>query len=136
MIDHHSQWDGTTPYIIAINDPQTRAKVAAELGAPGLTWIHPTAHLGVDTEIGMDTHINYGVTMTRTRVGTCTTIAPGVIIGGDVTIGDRVFIGMGACIGVRHPGEHVSIGDDAIIGAGSVILRDVPAGAKVLGPWT
>ncbi len=135
LIDHHKFYT-SGPYIIGINDPQIRAKVAAELGGPGLTWIHPTAYLGCECIIGDDVHVNYGVTMTRTTIGDGSTICPGVTIGGDVTIGRRVFVGAGAVIGVRHPGGHVTIGDDAVIGAGSVVLKDVDAGTKVLGAWT
>lgn len=47
---------------------------------------------------------------------------------GAVKIGNRVFIGANATI---LPG--VTIGDDAVIGAGSVVTRDVPAGAVVAG---
>jgi maltose O-acetyltransferase len=45
-----------------------------------------------------------------------------------VRIGQNVWIGSGAII---LPG--VSIGDDAIVGAGSVVTRDVPPGATVKG---
>ena len=45
-----------------------------------------------------------------------------------VQIGDRVHIGMGARI---LPG--VSIGNDAVIGAGAVVTKDVPEGATVVG---
>ena len=48
--------------------------------------------------------------------------------GKPVRIGHNVWIGGGAII---LPG--VTIGDDAIIGAGSVVTRDVPAGATVVG---
>lgn len=48
--------------------------------------------------------------------------------GRPVTIGANVWIGGGAII---LPG--VSIGDDALIGAGSVVTRDVPPGAIVAG---
>ena len=44
------------------------------------------------------------------------------------TIGSNVWIGSGAII---LPG--VSIGDDAVIGAGSVVTRDVPPGATAVG---
>lgn len=47
---------------------------------------------------------------------------------GDVTIGDRVMIGANSTI---LPG--VSIGDDAVVSAGSLVHRDVPAGAFVGG---
>ena len=48
--------------------------------------------------------------------------------GRPVHIGSNVWIGGGAII---LPG--VTIGDDAIIGAGSIVTRDVPAGATVVG---
>lgn len=48
--------------------------------------------------------------------------------GKPVRIGKNVWIGGGAMI---MPG--VTVGDDAVIGAGSVVTRDVPAGATVAG---
>lgn len=48
--------------------------------------------------------------------------------GRSVRIGANVWIGGASII---LPG--VTIGDDAIIGAGSVVTRDVPAGATVVG---
>jgi maltose O-acetyltransferase len=48
--------------------------------------------------------------------------------GRPVTIGRNVWIGGGAII---LPG--INIGDDAVIGAGSVVTRDVPAGATAMG---
>ena len=48
--------------------------------------------------------------------------------GRPVRIGSNVWIGSGAIV---LPG--VNIGDDAIVGAGSVVTRDVPAGATVAG---
>ena len=48
--------------------------------------------------------------------------------GRPVSIGRNVWIGGGAII---LPG--ITIGDDAIIGAGSVVTRDVPAGATAVG---
>lgn len=54
--------------------------------------------------------------------------AAGIEFGRPVTIGADVWIGGGAilCPGVR-------VGDGAIIGAGSVVTRDVPPGATVVG---
>lgn len=45
-----------------------------------------------------------------------------------VKIGDRVYIGYGAII---MPG--VTIGEDAIVGAGAVVTRDVPSNTVVVG---
>jgi maltose O-acetyltransferase len=52
----------------------------------------------------------------------------GLESGKPVRIGENVWIGGGAII---LPG--VTIGDDAIIGAGSVVTRDVAPGATVAG---
>ena len=52
----------------------------------------------------------------------------GLELGRPVRIGRRVWIGGGAVI---LPG--VAVGDDAIVGAGSVVTRDVPAMATVAG---
>jgi maltose O-acetyltransferase len=54
--------------------------------------------------------------------------ASGLEFGRRVRIGRNVWIGAGAII---LPG--VSIADDAVIGAGSVVTRDVPAGATAFG---
>ena len=48
--------------------------------------------------------------------------------GRPIAIGANVWIGGGALL---LPG--ITVGDDAIIGAGSVVTRDVPAGATVVG---
>jgi len=52
----------------------------------------------------------------------------GLELGRPVRIGRHVWIGGGAII---LPG--VSIGDDAVVGAGSVVTRDVAPGATVAG---
>lgn len=114
--------------IIAISDPQVRSRVASEMGVQDLSWIHPDARLYNNVDIGHGTHVNYGVEMTRTKVGIHTTIAPGVTICGDVAIGDRVFIGAGAIIT-----NLITISDDAIIGAGAVVLNDIGPGETWVG---
>jgi maltose O-acetyltransferase len=52
----------------------------------------------------------------------------GLEFGRPVRIGKFAWIGGGAIV---LPG--ISIGDDAVIGAGSIVTRDVPAGATVVG---
>ena len=47
---------------------------------------------------------------------------------GRITIGDKVFIGMRSLI---MPG--VTIGENSIIGAGSVVTRDIPANVVAAG---
>src|SRR5436853_428193 len=55
-------------------------------------------------------------------------ISPGAVLCGNVTIGTGAWVCAGATVAPR-----VRIGADAVVGAGSVVLRDVPAGARVAG---
>lgn len=75
--------------------------------------VHPQTKFGADVVI----HPN----------ATLTTDTP---VGSDryMVIGNRVTIG--TCSVIVGP---VSIGDDAVVGAGAVVTRDVPAGAVVAG---
>lgn len=54
--------------------------------------------------------------------------AKGLELGRPIRIGRNVWFGGGAII---LPG--VTVGDDAIIGEGAVVTRDVPAGATAVG---
>jgi acetyltransferase-like isoleucine patch superfamily enzyme len=51
------------------------------------------------------------------------TFAGGAMLGGSVTVGECAYLGQG-CL-VR---EKLSIGAGAVVGMGSVVLQDVPAG--------
>ena len=105
------------------------------LGRDGLmlgrrVTIEARAHIDPDfpwlIRIGDETVVSFGVTIlahdasTRRPLG-YTRVAP-------VAVGRRVFIGANAII---LPG--VTIGDDAIVGAGSVVSRDVAPGTVVAG---
>jgi maltose O-acetyltransferase len=93
--------------------------------------------------------MNYGCVLLdvcEIRIGTQTQIGPGVQIytadhprdapsrragvefGKPITIGANVWIGGHA---ILLPG--VTVGDDAIIGAGSLVTRDVASGASIAG---
>lgn len=113
--------------------------------------IRPPFHCdyGFNISLGSGVFLNFNcviLDVVAVTIGDKTQIGPGVQIltadhprdaaerrsglefGRPVTIGRNVWIGGGALI---LPG--VRIGDDAIIGAGSVVTRDVPAGATALG---
>ncbi len=113
--------------------------------------IRPPFHCdyGYNIRLGNDVFLNYGciiLDVVAVTIGAGTQIGPGVQIltadhprdpaaratgaewGRPIVIGRNVWIGGGALI---LPG--VTIGDDAIIGAGSVVTRDVRAGATVAG---
>ena len=113
--------------------------------------IRPPFHCdyGYNIHLGEGVFLNFGCTVldvVSVRIGTGTQIGPGVQIltadhprdpaqraqmlefGRSVTIGRNVWIGGGALI---LPG--ITVGDDAIVGAGSVVTRDVPDGGTVAG---
>jgi serine O-acetyltransferase len=77
----------------------------------------------------------------------------GIIISGDAVIGDDVILRNGVTIGLKRTGQRgaprignrvdigagakilgdISIGDDAVIGANAVVLKNVPPGAFAVG---
>lgn len=91
----------------------------AALIGPGLCLVHSVGIvIGHEVVAGRDLVLYQGVTLGHRRGG------------GQPRLGDRVRIGAGAK--VLGP---VCIGDDAVVGANSVVLADVPAGATVTGVW-
>ena len=113
--------------------------------------IRPPFHCdyGYNISLGDGVFLNFNcviLDVVAVTIGNGTQIGPGVQIltadhprdpqarramlefGRPIWIGRNVWIGGGAII---LPG--VTIGDDAIIGAGSVVTRDVPAGSTAVG---
>ncbi len=83
----------------------------------------------VEIEIGDGTQIGASVqVLTADHPRDPALRRQGLELGKPVRIGRNVWIGSGALV---LPG--VVVGDDAIIGAGSVVTRDVPAGVTVVG---
>jgi len=66
-------------------------------------------------------------------IGNYVTISPRVSCNGNVLIEDGVFIGAGAVIRNGTPERPLCIGESATVGMGAVVVRDVPAGATVMG---
>ncbi len=95
--------------------------------------IHPGAVVGRRFFIDHGMGIVIGET---TEIGDDVTLYQGVTLGGTSlekkkrhpTLGNRVVIGAGAkVLGA------LTVGDDARIGSGAVVVKDVPAGATVVG---
>ncbi len=57
------------------------------------------------------------------QIGTDCELAAGVVIGGHVKVGNGVRFGLNACV---RP--FIEIGDRSRIGAGAVVVKNVPAG--------
>ena len=129
-----------------------RALLDAHLGALGENCAIRAplfVDYGYNIRLGDNVFLNYGcvfLDVCPIEIGDLCQIGPGVQIyaadhprdpeirvqglenGKPVRIGRNVWIGGQAII---LPG--VEIGDDAVIGAGSVVTRDVPAGSRVAG---
>lgn len=85
--------------------------------------------LGARARTGEGCIVNTGATVDHDCVlGDFVHVAPGVNLAGTVTVGDNVMIGIGASV---VPGITIVAG--ATVGAGAVVIRDVPAGATVVG---
>jgi maltose O-acetyltransferase len=83
----------------------------------------------VEVTIGDQTQIGPGVQiLTADHPRDPKQRALGLEFGRPIRIGRNVWIGGGALL---MPG--ISVGDNALVGAGSVVTRDVPPGATVMG---
>ncbi|WP_375408643.1 sugar O-acetyltransferase [uncultured Methylobacterium sp.] len=137
---------------LALAPRERRALLRERFGSVGEgAVVRPPFHCdyGANISLGTSAFLNFGcviLDVTYVTIGDRTQIGPGVqILTADhprdasqreagfefakaISIGSNVWIGGGALI---LPG--VTVGDHAIIGAGSVVTRDVPDGATVVG---
>ncbi len=109
--------------------------------------IHPTAFVAADAQISLGSQILANATVCtgvrlgeacivntassvdhETVLGKGVHIAPGVTLAGCVSVGDYSLIGVGAVVLPR-----IKIGSDVIVGAGSVVTRDIPDCTIVYG---
>jgi sugar O-acyltransferase (sialic acid O-acetyltransferase NeuD family) len=142
---------GGVAVVVAVGKPATRRRLVADLRRAGVArfpaLVHPAALLSrrvrlgagsivypgaivdVDVEIGAHAVLNKHVTIGHdTVLGDFVTIAPGVNVGGDVRIGGGCDLGIG-CATIQG----VSIGPDSVVGAGAVVVGDLPAGVTAVG---
>lgn len=125
-------------------------RMLAEVGEE--CWIEPPFHAnwgGHHVHFGRMVYANYGLTMvddTHIYVGDCTMFGPNVVVATaghpilpelreqqyqynmPVRIGRNCWIGAGAII---LPG--ITIGDNVVVGAGSVVTRDLPDSVVAVG---
>jgi len=133
-------------------DHAERRRILCELFRLGgdSVWMQPPffCDYGSNIELGERVFFNFNcvvLDVCRVRIGSFTSFGPGVQIltplhpfeaerrrreelGSPIEIGDDVWVGGGALI---LPG--VRIGSRSVIGAGSVVTRDVPDGVLAVG---
>lgn len=91
--------------------------------------IYPGVHIDVDVRIGDFTLFNKLCTIGHDSIiGDFSTFSPGVKLGGNNIIGDNVEFGINSC-----SIQNLKIGASSVIGAGSVIIRDIPDNVIVVG---
>lgn len=126
---------------------QIRLQILEEYGIPIATIIHPSAIISPTAQVNHgSTILANAVIHTLARIGTGCIINTGAIVEHDCVIKDfvnmspncamaghcsvesRAFLGIGSTLSPA-----VTIGEDAVIGAGAVVLTDIPAHATAVG---
>ena len=137
--------------VVSILDPRIKKDIVESLVSKGAnffyTLIHPSAIIGTNVRIGKGCIICPNCILTNditvddfVFINTSSTVGHDSIIGeytsinGKVEIPGNVEVGVGCLFGV---GAKVipkrRIGDGATVGAGSVVIRNVPSGITVFG---
>ena len=136
--------------ICGVGAPATRLRLirqAEQMGVQFFSVIHPRAMLTRWVKLGTGSIITAGCILTNNitigehvhlnldcTVGhdvvieDCVTVSPGVHISGNVRLEEGSFIGTGANLI-----EGKTVGRWAVVGAGSVVVKDVPANSTAVG---
>ncbi|MFO7695901.1 MAG: acetyltransferase [Anaerolineae bacterium] len=140
-----------TDWFVAVGDNEVRealfGRILAIAGRPAVSLVHPSAVISPRAELGEGCFVaplaavNAGAVLGKgvilntaasvdheCRIEDFAQICPGCRLAGNVTVGLRAFLGTGA---VAIPG--VLIGEDSVVGAGSIVHRDLPAGVRAVG---
>ncbi len=137
-------------FICALGDVKYKKQYADIIQAKGgefISLVHPTAIIGTNAQIGKGCVVGaYANLSSDTIIGDFVTISIRAGMGHDSTIGNYSHIGGNCCISgfvtigesvTMHPGcvmvPHRKIGNNAVIGTGSVVLSNVKANTTVFG---
>ena len=144
-------------FVVAVGDPALREDLVHAAEAVGLPVAPPLVHPSVEydadhvtlghgtvicagsiltTDITLGTHVQINLSCTvghDVSLDDYVTLAPGVHISGKVAIGHGAYLGTGAVTVDGGYDQPLSIGERAVVGAGAVVTRDVPAATTVVG---
>ena len=151
VVGRNSDWEPKEGevFAMAIADPAAKQLRSQEMKAKGAVFpaiIHPTAQITQFSRYGeglimfpysklsVNSEVGDFVTIFSSGVGHDVFIDDYSTLSGmssilrNVRIGKRVFVGANVAIA-----QDVTVGDDAYLGIGSVVLKDVPAKMKTFG---
>lgn len=136
--------------VVAIGHAATRLYWIEQLQSAGYmlpvlihptAWISPSAQIGpacvvfaqaavqAQATIGIGSILNTACSVDHgTRLAAGVHICPGVSLAGEVEVGARSWIGIGTSVI-----QQVRIGPDVTVGAGAVVVRDLPGGVTAVG---
>lgn len=139
--------DGKTDFIIGVGNNATRQIIAESYDVNWVSLIHPSAQIAINTTIAKGTVIMAGAIVNAAAtigchavintgaivehdnvIGDYVHLSPRVTLSGTVKVGERTWIGTGASVI-----NNVSICEDAIIGVGSVVIRDLETAGTYIG---
>lgn len=141
---------GLSRLFVAIGDNRLREKLGRrgrELGFSLVNAVHPSAVISPSAKLGAGVAVMAGAVVNADseiedlaiintgaivdhdcRLGVACHLGPASALAGGVSVGPRAFLGVGAR---AIPG--VTIGADTIVGAGGVVVRDLPDAVLAVG---
>lgn len=143
---------GPISVVLALGDPELKARIHRRIQGWPLrypTLIHPSVHnldparnrigqgcvlapgvaLTTEIDIGDFVLLNLNTTVGHNvRIGSYSSLMPGVHLSGNVGLEEEVMIGTGACLL-----QHCTVGARSKIGAGAVVTHSIPPDTTAVG---
>ena len=122
--------DGVLPWSLRASNAIVMDSVRIGVGAILCPFVTLTSNI----QIGRYFHANiYSYVAHDCEIGDFVTFAPGVQCNGNVVVEDHAYVGSGAILRNGRPNKPLRVGRGAVVGMGSVVTKDVPAGVTVVG---
>ncbi len=139
--------DGKSDFVIAVGNNKIRKEIADTYSVNYVSLIHPSAQIGLGTNIGLGTVVMAGAVISpesqigshciinsnavvehENILGDYVHISPCVALGGNVTVGANTHIGIGSTVK-----NNIKICKNCIIGAGAIVVKDIEEGGIYIG---
>lgn len=148
---------GVSSAIVSIGHNRVRSRVAKHLTQSGFELINaidPSAKIAPSARLGKGVMIMAGgLVCSNAVIGDCVYIGPGAIVSHDVSVGDHVLLAVGSVLAGRatieqgafvgagatvvparmEQAQGLTVGRNAVVGAGAVVIENVPPNAVVVG---